>query len=102
MSTFSVKIVRKLGSQARMFFLIPILKQNLTPEKKLYDICFMNQFFESNQSKIESKYIDLQWTYKHSVMLAPGHNSNIFKIDILSPYVITPIYEDPEKHIVLT
>jgi hypothetical protein len=43
------------------------------------------------------------WATRGSTPLQPpGIIQRYSKIDILSPYVITPIYWDPEKHIVLT
>ena len=32
----------------------------------------------------------------------PGIIQTYSKIDIVPPYIMTPVYEDPEKHILLT
>jgi hypothetical protein len=38
------------------------------------------------------------WRRSSLVILDPGHNPNKFKFDMATPHIMTPIYEDPEKH----
>ena len=39
---------------------------------------------------------------KRKLKVDPRHNPNKLKSNIVSPYIMAPIYEDPETHIVLT
>jgi hypothetical protein len=65
---------------------------------------------ESQNKRLDNKcdrlQVESEASDEKTVMIAlnnpPGIIQTYSKIDILSPYIITPIYEDPEKHIVLT